>query len=162
DFGRDPVRAGLLRQRVIERLRTLPEIRGVATGTAPLFGTWTPPIVIDRKTDRTLASYASDSFFDLLSIPVLRGRGFTAQETRDGSPVAIVSESTARRFWPGEDALSKHLKLDLRFRGDLTDFEVVGIVKDVRFANPTRIDPAHVYLPTRPGNPNGVMMRIQG
>lgn len=162
DFGRDAVKAAALRQRVVERLRTLPEIAGVATGHAPLFGTWTPPIVIDGKTDRTLASFASDTYFDLLGIPILRGRGFTPQEARDGSHVAVVSEATARRFWPGQDVLSKHLKLDLAFRGELTEFEIVGIAKDVRFANPTRIDPAHVYLPTMPGRLNGILIRTQG
>jgi hypothetical protein len=33
------------------------------------------------------------------------------------------------------------------FRGSMQQFEVVGIVKDVRYANLTRIDPSHVYLP---------------
>src|SRR5205085_1725928 len=49
---------------------------------------------------------------------------------REGAHVAVISESTAPRFWPAEDPLSKHLKLDLAFRGNFTEFEVVGIAKD--------------------------------
>ncbi len=161
DFGRGP-EAVSRQHRVIDRLKTLPEIRSVTRGYAPLYGTYTPPIIVDRKADRTLASYAADSYFDLLSIPIVRGRGFTEQEAREGAHVAIISESTARRFWPAEDPLSKRLKLDLAFRGTFTEFEVVGIAKDVRFANPTRIDPAHVYLPTNDSGLSGLLFRIQG
>jgi predicted permease len=161
DFGRGS--EAITRQlRVVDRLKTLPEIRSVARGYAPLFGTWTPPIIVDGKADQTLASYASDSYFDLLSIPIVRGRTFTELEARQGTHVAVISESTARRFWPSEDPISKHLKLDLARRGTFTEFEVIGIAKDMRFANPTRIDPAHVYLPTSDSNPNGMLFRIQG
>ena len=78
-----------------------------------------------------------------------RRRNFTAQEAASGAPVAIMSASTVRRFWPNENPLGKHFKLDMdpHFGGAFTDFEVIGIVRDVRFDNPTRIDPTHVYLP---------------
>lgn len=65
-----------------------------------------------------------------------------------GAHVSVIRESTARHFWPGEDPIGKHFQLDKQFDGKLSDYEVIGIVKDVRFANLTRIDPAHVYLPT--------------
>jgi predicted lysophospholipase L1 biosynthesis ABC-type transport system permease subunit len=48
------------------------------------------------------------------------------------------------------------------FHGKLADFEVIGIAKDVRFANPTRIDSAHVYLIPKPGDFNGILIRVQG
>ena len=38
------------------------------------------------------------------------------------------------------------------FRGTMAEFEVIGVAKDVRFASLTRIDPAHVYLPPKPGD----------
>jgi ABC-type antimicrobial peptide transport system permease subunit len=64
--------------------------------------------------------------------------------------VAVISEATARLFWPGEDALGRQLQLDLHSNGKLTAFEVVGIAKDVRYSNLTRNDPAHVYLAPDP------------
>jgi hypothetical protein len=117
-----------------------------AQGHAPFGGTWTPPIFVEGLSSRMLASYASDGYFNLLRIPVLRGRDFTRQEAA-GLPVALISESTARRFWPGQDPLGKSFTLDWDFRGHLAKFEVIGVAKDIRFANLTRIDPAHVYLP---------------
>src|SRR5262249_19787763 len=121
----------------------------------------------------------SETYFETLGIALVRGRGFTKQEARNGtrsggagrrsSPeeleraarVAVVSESAARRFWPNEDPLGKRFKLDMDFRGKLfAEFEVIGIAKDVRFTNLTRIDPAHVYLATNAADPSLVLMRV--
>ena len=162
DFGWEPEKTTDLQHRLLERLRTLPELRNVATGYAPHVGTWTPPIVVDGTTHRSLASYASVTYFDLLGIPILRGRSFTDVEARDGARVAVISESTARQFWPGQDPLSKRFKAAQRLFGEVMEFEVIGVAKDVRFANPTRIDPAHIYFPTQPSAPNVILFRIQG
>lgn len=169
DFGSDSAK-GVARQKlIVERLRQQPEFAAAALGNPPFGGTWTPPIIVgdSRGLTRgwTLASYASDTYLDLLRIPLLRGRNFTLQEAAANPPLAIISDSTARRFWPNEDPVGKLFTLDMDFRGTLADFEVIGIVKDVRFANLTRIDPAHVYLPA--GAPRGaefasVLLRIQG
>jgi len=134
-----------------------------------MFGSWTPPIVVKVSSapqgeahDRTMASYASDTYFHTLGIGLIRGRAFTRQEASIGSQVSVISESTARRFWPDEDAIGKHFQLDEKFDGKLTDFEVIGIAKDVRFANMTRVDPAHVYLATNASNFNTTLIRING
>ena len=155
EFGDDSAKAAARSRRFTDRLATLPQLANVASGTRPLMGTWTPPIVI-RKSHapegalhgRTLASYASETYFDTLGINLLRGRNFTRQEATTGAHVAVISELTARHFWPGEDPIGKHFQLDKQFDGKLTDYEVIGIVNDVRFTNLTRIDPAHVYLAT--------------
>ncbi len=158
DFGGDAVR-----RRVIERLRGLPEVRNVALGAVPMLGTWTPPIFTDGRRDRTFASVASDSYFDLLGIPLVRGRQFTAMEAERGTNVAIVSESTARAFWPGRDPIGQRFKLDMNWQGDLKEFEVVGVAKDVRFASLSQPDITHVYLTTRPGGVNiGLLVRTEG
>jgi predicted permease len=139
---------GFSRQKLaLQKLSERPELETVALGTVPFSGTFTPPILAGALRGRTLASFASETYFSLFRISPLRGRAFTREEVAAGAPVAVISESTARRFWPNADPLGKHLALDMNFRGKFADFEVIGVVKDVRFANLTRIDPAHVYLP---------------
>jgi predicted permease len=163
DLGADPAKASVTERRLIDRLKTLPELRNVAVGTMPLMGTWTPPITSDTKSGRTLASYASEDYFDLLGIPLIHGRPFTKLETDRGASLAIVSESAARMFWPGADPVGKRFKLDMDFRGSLAEFEVVGIAKDVRFASISRIDLAHVYVVPKPGGRGpGLLVRTQG
>lgn len=162
DFGSDAQTFSRTRAALRDRLGALPEIKAATFGTPPLFGTSTPVIIVNGTADRTLTSMASESYFDTMGIPLIRGRGFTRQEAETGSAgVAIISESTAHRYWPGQDPLQKSLQLVLPFQTDATTFEVVGVVKDVRFANPTRPDPVHVYLPTSAG-PHSLIVRVQG
>jgi predicted permease len=168
DFGDDPAKAAASNRRLIDRLATLPELNNVAFGTGPMMGTWTPPIVVKESAalegvlhDRTLASYASETYFNTLGITLLRGRDFTRQETATGAHVSVISESTARRFWRDEDPIGKRFQLDMHFDGKLSEFEVIGIVKDVRFANLTRTDPAHVYLATNSTEILPILMSVK-
>ncbi len=110
-----------------------------------------------------LRSRNAEPGFDTLGIPVLRGRGFTRTDIESHAPVAVISESAARHFWPGIEPLGRRFTLDMDFKGTLADFEVIGIVKDVRYGNLTRVDPAHVYLPVRDGQANnGILLRLDG
>jgi macrolide transport system ATP-binding/permease protein len=169
NFGDDPVKAAAAFHRMIAWLKTLPELDNVSYGTAPMMGTWTPPITVERPGalegsihDRTLAGYASDSYLNTLGIGLLRGRNFAARESATGAHVAVISASTAQLFWRNEDALGKRFKLDLHFDGKLTEFEIIGIVKDVRFANLTRVDPARVYLAADPALIQPIFVSFRG
>src|SRR5207245_10997657 len=46
----------------------------------------------------------------MMRMPMVRGQTFTEAETRSGAPVLVVTESTARKLWPGQDALGKTLR----------------------------------------------------
>jgi len=111
---------------------------------------------------RSLANHVSASYFDTLGIPILRGRTFTRHEAETGAHVAIVSESGARQFWPGENPLGRRVKLDMKFTGRFdAEFEVIGVAKDVRTANLSRVDPSYVYLPANAAQANGILVRIR-
>lgn len=170
--GSEPAKAMAWRRQLIDRLRGRRELGEVALGSRPFTGTWTPPMSVNgpqgRVTGRTLASYASETYFDTLGMVLLRGRNFTQSEAAGTVPLAVISESAARHFWPDEDAVGKQFTLDVDFRGTLSTYEVIGVVKDIRFANLTRIDPAHVYLSTRgpqaadDGGRMDILLRIPG
>jgi predicted permease len=162
DFGTDPAKAVERQRRLIDRLRSSPAVAGIGVGGTPLSGTWTPPIKVRQVQDRTLASFATTPYFNTLGIPLLRGRLFTEMEAERSMPVAVISEATAHKFWPVEDPIGQRFQLDTNFRGDLREFTVIGVVKDVRFANLTRVDPAHVYLPPRAGEFSEALLRTQG
>jgi macrolide transport system ATP-binding/permease protein len=159
-FSSNRAAANALAKRVMDRLRTAPQVRSVGLAAwRPWTGTWTAPVQVeDTKApasslpSRVLSNAVSEGYFPALGIPIDRGRDFSQEEAETGAPVAIVSENAARQFWPDEDPLGKHLKLILYFGGNgkksWSDFEVVGIAKDVRTANLSRIDPGYVYIPT--------------
>jgi predicted permease len=169
DYGDDPVKAAAAFHRMADWLKTVPEVANVSYGSGPMMGTWTPPIFVTNEgalegasQARTLASYASANYLNTLGITLLRGRNVSPQESNTGAHVAVISASTARLFWPHADPLGKHFHLDLHFDGKRTDFEVIGIARDVRFTNLTRIDPSHVYLATDPTSTYPVFFSIRG
>jgi putative ABC transport system permease protein len=78
-----------------------------------------------------------------MGIPLLRGRGFTDADRGGQPPVAIVSESVARRYWPGEDALGKHIAPPW----DSPWMTIVGIVPDTRQDSLRDTSRTSVYIP---------------
>jgi putative ABC transport system permease protein len=70
-------------------------------------------------------------YFQTMGISILKGRGFTEQDRSGSTPVILVSETLARRYWPEGDAVGKRM----RFEGPLEKapwMEVIGIVQDVK------------------------------
>jgi predicted lysophospholipase L1 biosynthesis ABC-type transport system permease subunit len=88
---------------------------------------------------------------------MVRGRVFRRDES--AAAVAVVSERTARWFWPGQDPLGRSFTLDLDFRGKLETFEVIGVARDVRTASLSRADASYVYLPLDGAGGKHVMVR---
>lgn len=73
-------------------------------------------------------SIVSPDYFRVLEIPVLRGRGFTAEDMgSQATPVAVISAATAQKYWPNQDPVGKRLKR-VADKGWLT---IVGVVADV-------------------------------
>ena len=162
DFGDDPVVANERQRRLLEHVVLARGVESAATGGVPMTGTWTPPIVAGDVRGRTLASVANETYLATLGVPLVRGRGFTRADVARNAAVAVISEGTARSFWPARDPLGQRFQLDMNFRGTMTEFEVIGIVKDVRYSNPTRLDPAHVYLTARPRDFEHALLRVRG
>jgi predicted permease len=92
----------------------------------------------------------SSDYFKVLQTTLLRGRSFTEGD-EDGKPlVAIVDESTARKYWPGQDPLGRRV----RFARDATKpwATVVGIVKDIKSDGLDIDGVPHIYVSTYQDN----------
>ena len=78
---------------------------------------------------------ATPGYFETMKIPLARGRFFTDQDTLDVPRVAIVSEATARRLWPGADPIGKKMMMATFTPGAPPRAwrTVVGVVTDVRY-----------------------------
>jgi hypothetical protein len=78
---------------------------------------------------------ATPGYFEAMRIPLRAGRLFTAQDTKDTPRVAIVSESTARRLWPGQDAIGRRISMSSFTPGGPRTMwrTIVGVVSDVRY-----------------------------
>jgi putative ABC transport system permease protein len=100
--------------------------------------------------DRVSADYCtvSTDFFDLLKIPLLRGRTFAEHDTATAQNVAIISESFARRYFGDEDPIGRHMNFGFPNRAAR---EIVGVVGDVK--RETLSDPSQptMYVPYEQG-----------
>jgi putative ABC transport system permease protein len=79
------------------------------------------------------AYFVTPGYLRALAISVLQGRTLTQEDTATSVPVALVSETMARRLWPGDDALGKRFRLGGGLPGQERPWRtVVGVVADVR------------------------------
>lgn len=90
----------------------------------------------------------SPRYFDTLRIPIVRGRAFADRDAMGATPVVMVNQAMARRYWPGEESLASPLQATLEFP-DLPaqPWQIVGIAGDVRTYGLTQNPPAIVYFP---------------
>ncbi len=137
-------------------VRALPGVEHAAlVSTLPLSGSY------DRRDfhiqDRPLPNpsaappidsyYVTPGYFRTMGIPLLRGRLFTDADLAASAttPVAIISETTARQMWPGEDPVGKRIQLGGRHE-DEPWATIVGIVPDVRQYTLDAAPTADAYL----------------
>jgi putative ABC transport system permease protein len=112
---------------------------GPGTGTLGL----SAPMVFEGQTPEEARTNAWStweplipSYFRTLGIPIVRGRHFTDADRRDGAPVAIVSESVAHHYWPGQDPIRKRLQLVPT--PEWPWVTVVGVAADTRYRELTK------------------------
>lgn len=156
--------------RVLEDVRALPGVSGAAyISFLPMVmtgGIWTiqaegQPV---DPADRSTASlrYVTPSYFAVLGVPIRRGRDVGEADTEAALPVALVSQSFAERYWPGQDPLGRRFRIGLlgsqvvAAMGAFQERTVVGVVGDVRVRGLERASEPQVYLPYRQ-HPDGVM-----
>jgi putative ABC transport system permease protein len=82
-------------------------------------------------------------YFETMRTPLLRGRAFTDRDLESSPPVAIVNQTVADRYWPGQDPLGKHIANSR----DMIQREVVGVAADVKFSTLDAADAEEMYLP---------------
>jgi putative ABC transport system permease protein len=137
--------------RILEGVQQLPGVLAAgAVNRLPLTGGWwsigyaVPGQPPPPRGEQPSASgrVITPGYFRAMGIPVRSGRPFGAADTASAPAVAVVSESLARRAWPGEDPLGRRIVID---EGQPTT--VVGVVGDVRLAGRDADAPAVVYVP---------------
>ena len=162
NFSADPSEIGMsaaqtreLAESVLARLRHIGGVDSVShASSAPLgyFDNSGDSLEIDGapapiEGSKMSVSYnvISDEYFKVMGIDMLRGRAFTSADDEHGKDVAIISESTARKFWPNQDPLGHTFRMVSEKARKL---EVVGIARDAefRFFGGGKSSP-YIYIP---------------
>jgi putative ABC transport system permease protein len=140
---------------LMNRVRALPGVTAAgAVNRLPLTGTlgdWSleiegqPPTKPGEQGPAFDWQVATPGYFDAMGIQLKRGRFFTAADTRGSSPVVIITDATARKYWPNRDPLGGRIQL-----GGTADSlwrEVIGIVADVRHQALDKDIRPEMYMP---------------
>jgi putative ABC transport system permease protein len=147
----DPADRQQFFDRLLERVRALPGVSGAAAGTTVLGRSSSSAFSIEGRSETIQQPLTIDvitpDFFQVLQVPLLRGRAFSHLDRADGPLVAIINETAAKTHWPSEDPIGKRFKFgapddDARWR------TVVGIVADTRrggVEQPVRTESYHPY-----------------
>jgi hypothetical protein len=138
-------------QQALERVAALPGVKAVGL-ISDAFQRRNPdnPLTIEGRALQTGEAIANDSvspgYFQAAGTSLLQGRYFTELHRADEPPVAIVNQTLARRFWPGENPIGKRFKLagPESKRPWLT---IVGVVGDMRREGLERQAMAQVFRP---------------
>jgi putative ABC transport system permease protein len=135
-----------------QTLAALPGTNGVAYSSYfPMdYGNWSAPLL--RPTDPpdhdwpAIAGFraVTPNFFDVLRLPVLRGRGFTDGD-REGAPyVAVVTTSVAAKLWPNQDPIGQRVRSNQDAEHELS---VVGVVNETVDWELPRGSQYEIYVP---------------
>jgi putative ABC transport system permease protein len=140
-------------QNALERVNSLPGIASVsAISRLPLIpGNSSRDVEIEGRTPPPSGDISPDylvvtpGYFQTMGVPLLAGRTFTDRDDANALPVAIVSEATARHFWPSQGVIGKHL------RGACGDektwCQVVGVVGDLKQHHLEQASKLALYVP---------------
>lgn len=134
---------GALNQRVEDEFKTLPGVKsvGLALYSTLEGNNWGEEVFVEghpapgpEENAGSSWDRVSPQFFQTVGQPVIRGRGFTDQDTATSQMVAVVNQKFVKKFFPKEDPLGRHFGVfDQKYANN---FEIVGIVADAKYTNP--------------------------
>ena len=148
---------------LISRLRSEPSVTAAgAVGTLPMTGQYSGggfeiegrPKPADWMEMDAQYNSSTPGYFRTVEIPLLRGRDFDERDTAAGPPVAIINDTLARRFFPGEDPVGHRI----RCRRWLT---IVGVAGSVKHQQPMNAPVSMVYFPYTQAPDPGMWVTIR-
>jgi predicted permease len=136
--GYRPVQLSQLYRRINDSIAGIPGVSSVALCLySPPDGGWGSGVWIDgrpapgpREDNSSSWDRVTDRYFDVIATPIVKGRGFSEQDTAASRHVAIINQAFARKFFDNEDPIGKHFG---QTPGNTREFEVVGVVRDARY-----------------------------
>jgi macrolide transport system ATP-binding/permease protein len=151
--GYDEARGRMLYRNLLEQIRTLPQVLS-ASMVSPLpldFVSNSADVIIDGSDVplegghiSILRSIVGPHYFETVRTRLVQGRDFADTDTSESPKVVIVNETMAKRFWPGQDAIGKRIRLD----GPTGKFyQVVGIAQNGKYRTIGETPRPYLYLP---------------
>ena len=174
---KDPTEARRLIFRMVEQARQLPGVRAAGVGTMLPYGNFGNSMRV-MPANATLSNdpkapdpgvtgmytATTPGYFDAIGVKVLRGRDFTQAEceNKDGRKIAIIDETMAKKLFPNEDAVGRHLRYTIPPRdGSPNDLEIVGVVGAHRHDVQNDTPLTRLFVPFAQGYSGNVFLHVR-
>jgi putative ABC transport system permease protein len=139
--ARTPEQRAAFFEQTLDRIAALPGVRAAGAVTAlPFHESAIDPTVaftiegrpapLPGQEPTAYLTVATADYFHAMGIPLRSGRFYNPFDRQGAAPVALINETMARRYWPGEDPVGK--KISARLFGQPINCQIIGIVGDVR------------------------------
>ncbi len=136
-------------EQLLQDLAAIPGVQAASGGPVPFnpSGLWTERLQLPNRPKQTVLEaqigIAMPRYFEIMGIPLLRGRTFTPQDRTGSSAVAVIDEELARRYFPSDDPIGKPIASG----GSNTLATIVGIVGSVHNSDLGGPHEPEVYYP---------------
>ncbi|HKN75470.1 MAG TPA: ABC transporter permease [Candidatus Acidoferrum sp.] len=150
-YSQPELQAQFYRQ-LLEHVKAMPEVRDAGiTSYLPLGGGARYVFVCPEgrvcegvgKDPTSAVRQVSAGYFETVRTPLLRGRTIDEKDIAGGSPVAVINETAAKHFFPGQNPVGRHIANSR----DMVQREIVGVVADVKFNALSAANVEEMYLP---------------
>jgi putative ABC transport system permease protein len=153
----NPEKTNAFNEGLLEKVRALPGVRGVALGsTLPGEGYEGDNVFTIKEHPQVkpgdvlpvaMSRWADPGYFSALRIPLLQGRFFTGDDRLDRAKKVVITSALARQYFPGEDAVGRTIHVPAF---DNSDYEIVGVVGDTLWQVGEPVIPT-IYFPILDG-----------
>jgi macrolide transport system ATP-binding/permease protein len=152
-----PEKIAAIYRDVERQLKEMPGVRSAGLSLySPMPGNnWQSGVTLENQPGRQFSPVwdrVSPDFFDAIGARILRGRGFDERDTPDAPQVAVVNQAFADQYFPNQNPLGK--RFGLGGTAHRADYQIVGMVENVRFRSLRLSTPPMFFLPLlqmRPG-----------
>jgi predicted permease len=140
---------------LVERVRQIPGVQAASLGHHVPLGTESMAVdlVIDgyampegQHALSIMSGIVGPGYFEMLGIPVLRGRAFDAHDTDAAPKVVVINQAMADKYWPGQNAIGKHVRIHGPYP-ESGSAEIVGIVRTAKYHNFDERSLPFMYMP---------------
>ena len=146
---------------LMEKLSALPGVEQVAlSSTPPLLTGWQTSFLPEGATEpdpgkmpTTEMNVVTPGYFQTMKTPVLRGRAFEVTDTKDVPPVMIIDQLLADRYFPGQNAVGKRIRMSTGENGEREYRTIVGVVPHLKvygFEETTVLPQAYLPITQQP------------
>ena len=134
---------------LLEEVQSVPGVLSAATTTrVPLDGgSWEHGVRVGSKEGTSKFTWVSPDYFATMEIPVVKGRGFSKQDTPSSPRVAVVNQTFVRRFFGDTNPIGQTLLTSPEPDYPATTYEIVGIIRDTRYSDLRTETPPMAFAP---------------